>query len=112
MSAFIFGGEPPEELRSLMQQEYERASLVQHLFIQDVKDMIEALSPEQQAVLKSVFNGIAQSPDDAVAIARYYEGLLAASLIFAHGRCSGCGHDHADEFLEKAVIEEDKDDES
>ena len=102
--AFMFG-EMPEDMRQQIQQEKDRQLAIHHAFTGEVKDLLEALKPEQLATLRVIFNDLADH--DGQAMARYYEGIISGHLMLTYGVCPGCGHDHAEEFLEKAIAEED-----
>lgn len=102
-----FHGEPPEEVKRLLKAQMDQAVALNHAFSAEVKDLIGSLTPERLATLRTIFNQIA-TYGDGESIARYYEGIASAVLAHVHGVCSGCGHDHADEFLEEVTSEEEE----
>lgn len=86
-----------DEVRKMMDRARDHQMMASEAAMQDVKHLFMSLEPEQLKTIRMIFSSIARISDDP--ISSFYEGVTTAILFGVHGRCAGCGEDHAEELL-------------
>lgn len=98
---FIFGMEPPPEVRAELQRHLDKQVMSEQAFHHDVGRLWTELKPDQLVTIKTLLTRIARADEPSAAVA-YYTGVISTTLHYKHNVCEACGINHDEDMMAAA----------